>query len=818
MSGFRYIVRAERRQALFCRELAAKVLAGRGLRERWGVVCGKEVRSLRGLNCVLVIGAALAGLLYVRSVGAQDYAWPLDAPPAMTSSFGEYRPGHLHAGLDLRTGGEIGREVYAVDHGYVWRVRTSPWGYGAAVYLRLDNGNTAVYGHLSGFAPKIAEVVERAQEECQRYSVDLYPEEGVVRVERAELIGFSGDTGAGPPHLHFELRDAGNRPINPLGHGLTVPDRIPPRITRIAVCPVGPTSWVNGDRQPWILKLHWDERKALYTTEEVPSACGVVRLAAQISDRANGVPNQLGAYRTELYVDGVEAFSAQSDVFCYEDTHHAELDHSFELRSRGLGTFQNLYRAPGNRLPFYGDHETGDGTLCYLASTAGGGTVLSKGRHEIRVVASDLYGNEAAAAVSLLLDAPPELLDFQAEGLAEGTGLGLALHGTFRDQDDTALRLQMKRSLDGGETWEEFLADSVSTEDGPFRFVVEGADVPAALYSASLADSMGATSCLRTCLVPGAGGDGGSPAFRITRKVVHQDFLEMEWETTELLARPPKVEVWSKEQVYAHPTCRQLGLRRYGAAIEFAPERDGTLRVVVSGVAGSGERGQTEVSYHQKTISASSSGQVRSVDGGATAEFPSGAVYAPLCPTVESFRPKVSERLKAVGDGYEFLPSSVPFDKPVGISLRYPKQYPRPQQLGIYRDLGEASWGFVGCIVDTQEEVVRAEVCYFSRYALLADEVPPVISLVIPRPDAQPAESQPLIRARVRDFESGIRREEDIALRLDGKRLISVYDPEAHTVSHQIKRPLAKGPHTLQIVVRDACGNEARSESTFRVK
>ena len=105
-----------------------------------------------------MIGAALAILVVLAGEPPSPYIWPLDLPQAITSSFGEYRGGRFHAGLDLRTGG-IGKQVKAPAAGYVSRVRCSPWGYGKAVYLALDDGNTAVFGHLSAFAPELREYV-----------------------------------------------------------------------------------------------------------------------------------------------------------------------------------------------------------------------------------------------------------------------------------------------------------------------------------------------------------------------------------------------------------------------------------------------------------------------------------------------------------------------------------------------------------------------------------------------------------------------------------------------------------------------------------
>jgi trigger factor len=91
-----------------------------------------------------LFGAHIIVLALVAAGPVSPYTWPLDLPRIVTSSFGEYRGGRFHAGLDLRTGG-IGKEEKAPLNGYVSRVRCSPSGYGKAVYLRLEDGNTAVF-------------------------------------------------------------------------------------------------------------------------------------------------------------------------------------------------------------------------------------------------------------------------------------------------------------------------------------------------------------------------------------------------------------------------------------------------------------------------------------------------------------------------------------------------------------------------------------------------------------------------------------------------------------------------------------------------
>src|SRR5260221_417603 len=55
---------------------------------------------------------------------------PLDPPLVLNGGFGEFRSNHFHAGLDLGTGGRVGRVVHAPLAGWIERVRASGVGYG----------------------------------------------------------------------------------------------------------------------------------------------------------------------------------------------------------------------------------------------------------------------------------------------------------------------------------------------------------------------------------------------------------------------------------------------------------------------------------------------------------------------------------------------------------------------------------------------------------------------------------------------------------------------------------------------------------------
>jgi len=155
---------------------------------------------------------------------SQHVVWPTDASQLMTSSFGEYREGHIHAGIDIKTWGKEGYRVFAIDRGSIFKVRVSPYGYGKAIYLLLDSGITVVYGHLSHFSEELERLIKIEQLKRGRFSLEKSFHLQELRVEQGDLIGYTGSTGIGAPHLHFEVRDLENRPYNPLFLGYKIKD------------------------------------------------------------------------------------------------------------------------------------------------------------------------------------------------------------------------------------------------------------------------------------------------------------------------------------------------------------------------------------------------------------------------------------------------------------------------------------------------------------------------------------------------------------------------------------------------------------------
>ena len=147
--------------------------------------------------------------------------YPLKAAPSVSSTFGTYRINHHHSGIDLYA--FEGTPVIAAADGVVTLIKQGSGGYGRAIYLKHKGHFTTLYAHLSAFAPQIQALVSMKQKKRGQFTQKIRPSKN-IHFKAGEVIGWSGTSGTDLCHLHFELRYK-NAPMNPLTHGLKLPDQ-----------------------------------------------------------------------------------------------------------------------------------------------------------------------------------------------------------------------------------------------------------------------------------------------------------------------------------------------------------------------------------------------------------------------------------------------------------------------------------------------------------------------------------------------------------------------------------------------------------------
>ncbi|MGL1903528.1 MAG: M23 family metallopeptidase [Fibrobacterales bacterium] len=172
-------------------------------------------------------------LLLITHLWSESTYTPLGKPYPLSSSYLENRGSRYHAGFDFPTDDTVGIVIRAPEHGFVSRIKISPFGYGKALYFQSDT-ILYVFAHLDGFAGTIQKKVRLYQNSIQSNDIDWRPKKRTVRFKKGEIIAYSGSTGIGIPHLHFETRTGSPQTISPAPF-VQVIDTVPPDIAHAAI-------------------------------------------------------------------------------------------------------------------------------------------------------------------------------------------------------------------------------------------------------------------------------------------------------------------------------------------------------------------------------------------------------------------------------------------------------------------------------------------------------------------------------------------------------------------------------------------------------
>lgn len=283
---------------------------------------------------------------------------PLRDQPSLSASFAELRSDHFHSGLDYKTGGATGKDVLAIDEGYIYRIGVSPAGFGRALYVRHPNGYSSVYGHLKSFRPDIEEFVRKRQYELKNFTVSLFPQRDQFPVARGEVIAWSGNSGASSgPHLHLEIRESSSEdPVNPLMFDLGVSDRIRPVIDKVILYPLSGNSSVNSSRSSRTLRAVPLNGSYGVAEGDIPVVYGETGIGIKCWDNFDNSTNRCGIYTLELQVDGLKVYGFTADRFAFSESRYINSHIDYAAKATGNEYIHRLFIQPGNRLSMYDGH------------------------------------------------------------------------------------------------------------------------------------------------------------------------------------------------------------------------------------------------------------------------------------------------------------------------------------------------------------------------------------------------------------------------------------------------------------------------------
>jgi hypothetical protein len=201
----------------------------------------------------------------------------------------------------------------------------------------------------------------------------------------------------------------------------------------------------------------------------------------------------------------------------------------------------------------------------------------------------------------------------------------------------------------------------------------------------------------------------------------------------------------------------------------------------------------------------SASATVHSSDGNIQIDFPVEAVY-------DTFFCKISK----LNISEEYLTSSAypiktqiydaqPFDVPINhgaiINFTLPDSVNIEKGINIYYWDLKKGWCFLPTNLDLNRKTYQARVTSLEKFTVIQDTIPPEII-----PLERPATKSPF-RVVVRDKMSGIYKQKQISVFINGKWSLFDFDPEEDRVLIAPKY-MASGNNSIEVRVTDNAGNE----------
>jgi murein DD-endopeptidase MepM/ murein hydrolase activator NlpD len=690
---------------------------------------------------------------------------PLPGPVCPTSSFGSRRSNHIHAGVDFSTGGRTGVPVLAVDTCHVWRISVKSGGYGRALYAVLPGGEVAVYGHLSRYAAPIETAVVAEQNRQGAYEVELYPGPNAFRFLPGDTVAYSGETGAGPPHLHFELRSgtADFDNLSPLPDRLSLCDSVPPAIKRLRIVPLDDESSLNGKFEGLTLTPQLAQ-PALTLTGAFGVSVSAIDIA--LCDRV------ISPTRYQVSIDGEPVWKIDLVRFPFAKGHFVR----FLYELAGTTYYVRLFDPYGLDL---------EGFAYYRPRNLRFFEGLAPGQHTLRVVAGDPWGGEDEFALPFTYGHLPVFDTCRLDDSTMGTAF--SVHAADKGCTLTACyRI-------AGAAWQEVAAtkqgDSWTGLVTSLPSGRAGVEVMMRLMDPS--------GVARECVLGTAGTGEGT---RI-ETVIHPGFVEIYARTPTAPRSLPVARVVQGER---REICVLQPVAKDGFRGCYRPEgAEGAIDI------------RAMFEFNRTSVERNTALPVEQLKRGSAVTFAGDKFKVTLVSgkgkNVETLV-AVTEGLGSAYDGFagcagrlDFEPEDVFFESGVGIEISANAPGIGPRH-GLY-SLGWAGVALLAPFDSTGR--CRASINTLDPLAVLEDTEAPALSF-LGNPTIK-RDGTLVFAGSTADRGSGIDTRR-IRAYIDGEPAVAGYDPDSGRIEVRSTKPLPYGRHSLRLEAEDRIGNLARRE------
>jgi len=748
---------------------------------------------------MLVVLLTISSLDMTRGSDANEkgYRWPMNIDPQLTSKFCDFRGGHFHAGIDIRTQGKTGIPIYAVDDGYIYRINISQKGYGKALYLRLRDNNIAVYGHLLSFGELLDEKVRLVQMANKKYKQDLFFEQSEYPVRKGDLLGYSGESGTGAPHLHFELRTASNKPLNPLNEKFHLKDISPPFFEKLGIRYFEGGLNLGNPCRIETIDINYSKSREEYFIKDTILVSNYIALAVAGGDRIGGNGFLYGFYGLKMFLDDSLIFQMNSDSVDYESTRQSSYIRDSELQylagdsksqDGDANVFFRLYVPPHAHQYFWKGLDDYDGIIRQFND---------KLVHTVKVEAADESGNMSRLKFYIKT---PEIK--QNEYLEQNFTLQRdSIKVQFiSDLRLTSVLVQRKKTdypayinLDKARIWSMEAPNDSKKSINTVSFLPNSGVID---YRLRIIDED-----YRTSGWIYFSNYSGPPAFNITGS---PDMIAIKFDSRKPLHNP-SIALFNSEGQVKLPM-KIIGPQSYSILLESA-EYDGILDISIF---------DSDVSVFDTTICIFPVEPTREItafspDSTLFITFPKNSAYysAFILPSFS----KVSKNGHFATIEYEIEPKFLVADNPLQFHFNLQKLNLDKKGKGAYGKSPDGDkWGFIGRL-DIPDSDIRG--FGLGSISIREDLEPPTIQAVSPTGTIK--SQRPLLTCTLDDDLSGLDLDNGLEMYIDDIWVPAEYDIDSGIFSYRVKSSLKSGKHTLKIRVTDNQGNVVSKAINFTV-
>lgn len=710
----------------------------------------------------------------------QEYIWPTNASNTITAFFAEERPHRYHAGIDIRTYGKNGLEVYAVEDGYIEKIKTDYKGYGNTIYLKLKDGNTVIYAHLEKFYPELDEIVKILKKEYNSSSIHHVFKKQEFTVKKSDIIGYTGDTGSvSGPHLHFEIRNKNNISINPLINFYKIKDTSKPIPKKIAFIPMNYDTKIDGSLDIKLYDIIQGNNENQYFINDTISVLGNFGISLSIIDKVNEQPFNYGIYKIALYLDGELKYKIKYDNHNLNEGHIINQERNYYLKRIENERYYNLYKT--------------EQELSFIDNRSWPYYKLEPGIHNLVIKASDVNNNEIIIFGSLLSE-PIKPLLFE---ITENSDL---INIKIDEQDDSEKYIIKLCNKYNGEVqttfnyYNKIISINKTIINDPFNCLH--------IFGEK-------NNGLKTEVSYNKFKDKETPingTFKIKslKQGVIIQFIENEFtnKTAKIRLMANEYKTYKTNRIKQNILSTELIHYKDFENLNYIEvEYDTSPKIKIK------KRINSDLFIYDNGI------YITNED--LTVNSYENFINDSTLIWIEKVDVKIPEKSNLILNSYTINPLTVAFENPLEINFKYPK---KENGIGIYYYEGkQKKWIYMNTFYNDGKYSTTIQ--SNELFALIQELNPPLIKNLIPDINAKyRAEDINQIQFNVEDDLSGITNINNISLKIDDIAILFEYNLYQKKIFYNFEDWLTIGEHSLEIEVQDNVGNKTYKKGTFIIQ